>query len=67
MKFYEGWSLAVSFGALITLTGFVAGDIFFREFMFCLNEPRLWIAIPEVIMGLSAVPYYINKIRGKNE
>jgi len=64
MKFYEFYSLVVGFGALVTLTGFITGSVFLKQFLFCLNDPKLWVAIPEMILGLSAIPYFLIKIFG---
>jgi hypothetical protein len=65
MKIYEIYSLVVGGSALITLTGFMIGSVFLKNFLFCLDEPRLLIAIIEMIMGLTAIPYYLKKFIGK--
>jgi len=59
MKFYEIYSLIVGFGAILTILFFLIYD---REHCIILLEPKLYIRIPEIIMGISTIPYYFKKL-----
>lgn len=62
-KLYEIYSLIIGMGSVILFVGFMFGSIVSTKFVFCLNEPVLWIAIPEMILGSLAIPYYIKKMK----
>lgn len=61
-EFYEVYSLVVGFGAAMTISYFLILDR--MDHCICLMEPIWWVRIPEIIMGISVIPYYFKKIYG---
>lgn len=60
-RLYEIYSLIVGFGAILTLLYGIFLGLFF-EIRFQLHEPIILIAILEVLIGISVIPYYLKKI-----
>ena len=61
-KIYEKICLVVGFAAIIVLIGFL---INFWGYHFFITEPLWFIRIPEIILGIIAIPYYLKKIYEK--
>lgn len=64
-KFYKIYSLIVGFGAVMVLLWGIFLGLFFN-IKFQLHEPLIFIAIPEIIIGFSVIPYYLKNIYSKN-
>lgn len=60
MKFYEIYSLIIGFGAGLTLLYGIFLGLF--NIRFQLHEPIIPIAIIEILIGFSIIPYYLKKI-----
>ena len=63
-KTYEVFSLMVGFAAILILTIYLILDI--RDCLI-IFEDWWFIRIPEIIIGISVIPYYLLKIFSKNK
>lgn len=61
-RFYEIYSLIIGFGATMTLLFGIFLGLFF-DVRFQLHEPIIVVAIIEVFLGFSVIPYYIKSIK----
>lgn len=59
-KTYEKFSLVIGIGAILTLSWGIVLGLFGIKFQ--LHEPLLFIAIPEITLGILSLPYYFKKI-----
>jgi len=61
-KIYEVYSLIVGLGANLTLLWGIFLGLFFG-IRFQLHEPIIIIAVIEILIGFSVIPYYTRKIK----
>ena len=59
-KFYEIYSLLVGLCAILTLLYGIFLGLFFN-IKFQLHEPIISIAIIEILIGFSVIPYYLKR------
>lgn len=59
-KLYEEVSLCYGLAMTIVVTAFLGLDKL--DHCIIITEPNPWIRIPEVILGIISIPYFVKKI-----